>query len=466
MKPRRRVEWTQAQRDALAALLAQANGRRTSRLIDFSQVERCAHLALESELGFAWISAGDSPDARGVTSVCLCAVSGDQLTIGIAAGHGAATPANAWPDITTWDRYKDSSNASVCRAWAGRARPDRVALPLTRPTIGANATRQDLLAAVLANPDDDAPRLVYADWLIERGDPRGAFISIQCELARGSSRIEDLEAEANALLEAHGQQWLKGLTAEQVEVRFRRGFVEIAQLRDSQSLPQLEWFFQAEPVTELVFTSSRLIDGERFATLDWLERLHSLEFHAARPGAPGALSREQLAHLLESRRLRRLSRLVLVGQRMGDEGVSLLASRGGNSLPGLESLAIEDDTISEKGVAPLAASRWAARFTELSLANNELGAEGAESLAESRSPGRLVTLSLGGNQLGNEGAIAIAHASRLRTLERLSLPRNRITAPGLDALLDSKTLSGLTSLDLTGNPLGAAGKRRLKARFG
>lgn len=33
-----------------------------------------------------------------------------------------------------------------------------------------------LLAAVLANPADDLPKLVYADWLDERSDPRGTFL--------------------------------------------------------------------------------------------------------------------------------------------------------------------------------------------------------------------------------------------------------------------------------------------------
>lgn len=33
-----------------------------------------------------------------------------------------------------------------------------------------------LLAAVLASPHDDLPKLVYADWLEERGDPRGPFL--------------------------------------------------------------------------------------------------------------------------------------------------------------------------------------------------------------------------------------------------------------------------------------------------
>jgi uncharacterized protein (TIGR02996 family) len=33
-----------------------------------------------------------------------------------------------------------------------------------------------LIAAIAANPDDEAPRLVYADWLIARGDRRGELI--------------------------------------------------------------------------------------------------------------------------------------------------------------------------------------------------------------------------------------------------------------------------------------------------
>src|SRR4051812_39840541 len=34
-----------------------------------------------------------------------------------------------------------------------------------------------VLRAVLDRPDDDGPRLVYADWLLERGDPRGEYIA-------------------------------------------------------------------------------------------------------------------------------------------------------------------------------------------------------------------------------------------------------------------------------------------------
>ena len=41
--------------------------------------------------------------------------------------------------------------------------------------------------AILETPDDDLPRLAYADWLEERGDPRGEFIHLQCRLARMNS---------------------------------------------------------------------------------------------------------------------------------------------------------------------------------------------------------------------------------------------------------------------------------------
>ena len=40
--------------------------------------------------------------------------------------------------------------------------------------------RDALLRAICANPEDDAPRLIYADWLDEHGDPLQAeFIRLQ-----------------------------------------------------------------------------------------------------------------------------------------------------------------------------------------------------------------------------------------------------------------------------------------------
>jgi uncharacterized protein (TIGR02996 family) len=40
------------------------------------------------------------------------------------------------------------------------------------------------IRAIVTNPDDDTTRLVYADWLDERGDPRGALLRAELEWAR------------------------------------------------------------------------------------------------------------------------------------------------------------------------------------------------------------------------------------------------------------------------------------------
>ena len=51
------------------------------------------------------------------------------------------------------------------------------------------------LQAIIAEPDIDAPRLVYADWLEETAVPvavaRARFIRLQIELANNDRRADD-----------------------------------------------------------------------------------------------------------------------------------------------------------------------------------------------------------------------------------------------------------------------------------
>src|SRR5262249_52162165 len=55
-----------------------------------------------------------------------------------------------------------------------------------------------VLSAIHADPATDAPRLIYADWLEERGNPLGELIRLQCGLALVKSRgIESDQAMAN-----------------------------------------------------------------------------------------------------------------------------------------------------------------------------------------------------------------------------------------------------------------------------
>jgi uncharacterized protein (TIGR02996 family) len=67
------------------------------------------------------------------------------------------------------------------------------------------------LRAIIANPNDHGLRLVYADFLEERGDPRGEFLRVQCMLATlpgDDPRRPGLEARRKELLTRHGETWL------------------------------------------------------------------------------------------------------------------------------------------------------------------------------------------------------------------------------------------------------------------
>src|SRR5262245_55204692 len=85
------------------------------------------------------------------------------------------------------------------------------------------------LRSVAANPDDDLPRLVYADYLDERGDPRGEFVRLQVERPRlppDDPRRAEWSARERELLRRHGDEWLGPLTRIVSGHAFRRGFVE------------------------------------------------------------------------------------------------------------------------------------------------------------------------------------------------------------------------------------------------
>lgn len=93
-----------------------------------------------------------------------------------------------------------------------------------KPVSTRNTSEDELLAAIYANPADDTPRQVYADMLLEKGDPRGEFISLQ--LANAD------EKKQRALLKAHGKQWLGELAEVLASTyEFRRGFLSKATIK-------------------------------------------------------------------------------------------------------------------------------------------------------------------------------------------------------------------------------------------
>ena len=87
-------------------------------------------------------------------------------------------------------------------------------------------------AAIADEPLNDAPRLVYADWLDERGDPLGEFIRVLCELHDwdmhpGKARYYELERRERLLSKPLEKAWEERLKEFPIEfVEFDRGLVD------------------------------------------------------------------------------------------------------------------------------------------------------------------------------------------------------------------------------------------------
>src|SRR5262245_32988540 len=94
------------------------------------------------------------------------------------------------------------------------------------------STEDAFLKAIAKDPENDAPRLVFADWLDEHGQPeRAEFIRLQCALIELPENHPDRPpkaARAEQLLKVHEKAWLGPLCELLMEWRFWRGFVASA----------------------------------------------------------------------------------------------------------------------------------------------------------------------------------------------------------------------------------------------
>lgn len=101
-----------------------------------------------------------------------------------------------------------------------------------RATKGGRSL-DELLAAVYASPDDETVRQVYADALLEVGDPRGEFMVLQLKRARGEALTPAEVKEEAALQKKHVKAWLGPLydVLYTTHLEFRSGFLHTAQIR-------------------------------------------------------------------------------------------------------------------------------------------------------------------------------------------------------------------------------------------
>jgi uncharacterized protein (TIGR02996 family) len=314
-----------------------------------------------------------------------------------------------------------------------------------------------LMAEVLANPDDDTPRLILADWLEEHSETdRATFIRLQVKQARiepPSTEHHVLGREAHELLERHCDAWLadlpRGLRS---SAQFHRGFVGVLKLTASALLRVSKRVWDRHPIQELALSG---VTGQldRVLALSYLPRVRRLLLHA------GRFSDSDLASLARCPTLGGLRHLTILSFN-GNAVAQALAANP--SLTGLTSLRLDDRWLNDEGVAILVGSRNVGQLTRLDLGGGaEIGAAGARAIAQAPGLGALTFLLLSAGPIGDEGLAALAGGPSLSGLRTLWLAGHRIGPEGARALAATTHLTHLDTLHLDRNSLGPEGARAL-----
>jgi uncharacterized protein (TIGR02996 family) len=139
-----------------------------------------------------------------------------------------------------------------------------------------------LFRVICENPQEDTPRLAYADWLEENGQAeRAEFIRLQCEawnLTPQYSSIHEARTRASELLKRYGDKWYRELPSVpgvEWSSLFVRGFVDKVWLTTSRNAKEsLLAAFAAAPIRYLETRYSTDLDYRELAPL--LGRLVSL----------------------------------------------------------------------------------------------------------------------------------------------------------------------------------------------
>jgi uncharacterized protein (TIGR02996 family) len=372
------------------------------------------------------------------------------------------------------------------------------------------------LEAIRESPEDDAPRLVFADWLDEHGDPaRAEFIRVQCTLARtptADARYQTLYLREARLLQENRERWDPFFhRSGRVHVQFRRGFIELLAPRVEHFVKHSAELFAAAPTACKAYLDD--VDhrtAARLAEVAGLSRLRVLslrgQYNREGMGPAGAralaasphlanltalhldyqdVSDEGARALAASPYLSRLTTLSLVHTGIGDAGVQAIVQSP--TLAGLASLDLDQNHLSDDAVRALAGWPALARHTVLKLCFRRqygdpfgiaVGPAGVAALAASAHAANLRELYLEGHAVGDAGVEVLAASAHLGRLETLTVqpihpsregwqgpgpPPGTLTEASALALAASPHLTGLRTLDLYGNLLGDPGAELLAA---
>ncbi|MBW2736210.1 MAG: TIGR02996 domain-containing protein [Deltaproteobacteria bacterium] len=132
------------------------------------------------------------------------------------SGAPPSLPVKDGPTLSTIEALLDTLEAAP---WSEGALVESIL-----PDKKAEA-EEALLAEIYRDPDADDPRLVYADWLLERDDPRGELIMLQYERQRRGKLSTKATRREKELIQQHGHRWIHPLDAVLTSARFARGFL-------------------------------------------------------------------------------------------------------------------------------------------------------------------------------------------------------------------------------------------------
>lgn len=369
-----------------------------------------------------------------------------------------------------------------------------------------------LYRAVLDRPDDDTPRLVYADALDDLGDAaRAAFVRGQVEAARAAPwEPAAVRARFFRGYPPPGTGWLAELPElppglDWALPPFRRGFPAVVKARDGAAfVAAADRLFDRAPVESLELaavpvsdvaalaacpglarlkrlvisegigrgTARELLNSEHLAGLDELDigarlttartteavvgsrAFRGLRAYSYRDDQPGGAMVAALAGLRTPPPLRTLA---LQGNRLVTHSLHQLGAAAVTA--GVESLDVSDNNLGAGAFGGLTTEMYPA-LCSLSAMRTGLGTAGVSTLGGAPFAPRLRALNLGGNTLGPAAALALA-ALPLRSLLVLDLRDNQLGDGGVNHLLRAGWVAGLLHLDLSENGVGAAGAEAL-----
>lgn len=270
-----------------------------------------------------------------------------------------------------------------------------------------------LLAAVLARPEDDAPRMVLADALASAGEPRGELILVQCRLT-SRTLSPSLRAELRRRERALLPVVTAALGAERLGVgwKLRRGFIDEI-WGETAAVTAQTALFRSEPVARLTITD---VDAERMAAL-------------AASGVLRDVARLKLQGTLEGDGVRALAAALrertrpLLSLNVAGTGIDALGAKVlGAALSGCRTLVLTSNAIGDEGLTTIATAKPLASLEALYVADNDLSDEGLETFARLSCQSGLTRFGVARNEeVTEEGVRAIARSKKLRRLRWVEL---------------------------------------------